>query len=157
MDSLNDLRTLSRPPLDVLGGLKKAIVDPIAKDFRDGYWTQRAVRARYPAADALLNFVPYVGIATNADDLQRSVIDSGRINPGDLAGLAVGAASTKLGLKGLSTVASGIPGRKASSVMVNGVGLPAAGYLNHYIDAQSAANQKYGNRPLHEIVKELSR
>ena len=146
------------PPLDVIGGLKEAIGSPIAKDFESAYWMQRAARAKYPAADSILNFMPYLGVATNVDDIQRNARDNGSFDPRDLAGLAVGVAATKFGLKGVNTLATGAGrARTASNVRAVGIGMPAAAYAGHYVDAQRAANEQYGDRPLIDIAKELSR
>lgn len=146
------------PPLNVWQGLKEAVVNPIVKDFQNAYWVQRAGRARYPAVDAALTFVPYVGVATNLDDLQRNAVDNGSFDIRDLGGLVLSAAATKLGAKGLSGLADGAGrARTASNVRVVGAGIPGAGYINHYIEAQDAANQKYGDRPLYEIARDLSR
>jgi hypothetical protein len=70
-------------------GFKEAIVDPIAEDWEKGYWQQRAVRARYPGADGVLNFTPVIGAVTAVDDVARDVVDTGTVSGENLAELAL--------------------------------------------------------------------
>lgn len=144
--------------LDVLGGLKEAVVDPMWSDIKDAYWLQRAARERYPAADAVLNFVPYVGAVTNADDIVQDIRGADyKATPGDAAGMALNLAATKAGVRGLSEVARDAErlGRSGGRVMAIGVGMPATGYLTHYADRQKAAEKAYGDTPLLEIARQL--
>lgn len=134
------------------------IVDRIKDGVSDAYWMQRAVRERYPAADAVLNFVPYVGAATNIDDVVQDVRSGDYSSiPSDAAGAALNVGATKLGLRGLSEVAKDAQryGRSGGKVMATGVGMPTALYVDHYLDRQKAADEQYGDTPLVDIAKQL--
>lgn len=153
-------------------GVKEAVVDPIAEDFKQAYWMQRAARTRNPKVDAALNFVPYVGVAAAADDLQHAVRE------GDKAGsvanaveVAVNPTTMKAGLRaGIKAVsddtpvvrkkfgqtyesARGFVGKKMAGAL--GLASGAGAAANYYGHAQNDANEKYGDRPLKEIAQEL--
>lgn len=141
-------------PLDVLGGLNEAIVQPLWNDAKNAYWLQRAARERYPVANTALNFVPYVGAATNVDDIVQDVRTQQPGNiPGDLGGLAVNGASTLAALKGLGTVAT------HSSKAARGIGgiasLGLFGYGNALAQEQNAAAKKYQDMSLADIAEQL--
>jgi hypothetical protein len=61
---------------NLLRGLKQEIHEPIANDIKDAYWAYRAARARYPGADGVLNFTPYLGLATAAEDIAHGFLNS---------------------------------------------------------------------------------
>lgn len=160
------------PKLDILGGLKNAIIDPIAEDFKQAYWTQRAARARYPGADAALNFVPYVGAATNLDDVAQDVRTKQYQDvPGDLAGAALNIGALKAygavaksapgAVKDAISAVSGATGGKrgnmpaAASFTGSAVATPVAAYIDHYATKQKEADAKYGDTPLRGIASQL--
>lgn len=143
------------PPLDVMKGLKEALVDPISRDWRDAYWIQRAVRERYPAGNAALDFVPWVGLAANADDMMQAE------NTGDTVGAAAGAAVTggvtaayaKGGLQAVKGVAKDAPGMAGRAAVILSTG-PLM-YLRSVLDAQSKATQQYKDTSMREIAEQL--
>lgn len=143
------------PPLDVMKGLKEALVDPISKDWEDAYWIQRALRERYPAGNAALDFVPWAGWAASADDMAQAR------NAGDIAGAVAGtainagttAAYAKGGLQAVRNATQHAPG-----MMGRGVALLSMGpfmYLRSVLDEQSKANQQYKDTSMREIAEQL--
>lgn len=143
------------PPLNVMRGLHEALVAPIAKDFENAYWIQRAARGRYPAGDAALNFVPYVGLAANVDDMAHAS------DAGDMAGAATGAAVNGslvtgyagAGMAAVKRMAQEAPGQVGRAAVLLSAG-PLA-YLRSVLDAQKAANNQYGDIPLVDLAARL--
>jgi hypothetical protein len=139
--------------------------------IEDAYWYQRGARARYPGADAVLNVTPYVGMAANLDDIQRSVRDEGTVEGGDVAGLALNAATTGAYMKGMKaapalikTIAQevkraskGKKGHGAVPMLTAGVAMAPVEYVKHYYNAQQEANAKYGDTPVSQIADDLRR
>ena len=153
-------------------GLKETIYDPIADDVERAYWQYRAARERYPAADGVLNFVPYVGAAINADDVFRDVRDGASIGEitADAAGAAVNLAL--LGKYGKAAHAVGdftkevasttkrmtknFAGEPAMySLAGTAVATPPVMYAAHYADKQQKADEKYGDASLNAVAAEI--
>lgn len=142
----------------LLTGLIDEFGKPIAEDVVKAYRMYRAARARYPAVDGVLNFVPYVGAAANADDIASDVANKQYSDiPADAIGAAVNLALAKKGFSGVASMAksaAGVAGpRTAAKVSLIGGAFPAVAYVNHYLNAQEEANKKYKNMPLSEIAK----
>jgi hypothetical protein len=167
---------------EFFSGLKEAIYEPIKEDVKDAYWVQRAARTRYPGADGIFNFLPYVGAATVADDMAQSLYQEGTIHNSDLIEAAINRSTMGLAGKGAvnsfrslgqygqnakNQVISNSKGNKtgdraqAATLVAGGIplGLVAAltpmAYYGHYANRQENANKQYGDLPLYKIAEEL--
>lgn len=143
------------PPLDVMKGLKEALVDPISRDWGDAYWIQRAARERYPAGNAALDFMPYAGIAANIDDMAQAnnAMDMAGATTGAVVNGGVTAAYAKGGLQAVKGVAKDAPGMAGKAAVLLSTG-PLM-YLRSVLDAQSKANQQYKDTSMREIAEQL--
>lgn len=153
---------LTKNPFKLLGtlltGFADAVGKPITDDMVRAYQLQRAARARYPGADGVLNFVPYVGVATNVDDIINDIAGGNYGSlPGDVASGAVGVKTTMMGAKGLLGAArmATSQGRSGGKVLLMGGGAPAMAYIDHYRKAQAEADKKYGDTPVLDIARRM--
>lgn len=138
--------------MDIWKGLQEALFNPIAKDWKNAYRMGRVARERYPASDAITNFIPYLGSVLNIDDAANNVMDSQYSDvPGDLAGLALNVGTTLSGVRGLKSMVSSLPRSRRGRAAALGFGAPTSLYLNHYMEQQKQANERFGSKSLRDI------
>lgn len=146
------------PPLDVMKELRTQLLDPLAQDWNNAYWNYQALRTRYPAADAVLDFVPYVGIANGVDDIRRSLpVGDLQGTANGAAGMAIGASTTgkyaKASVETLQELAKHAPGVAKRAAVILSAG--PMGYLDHVVESQKAANARYQDMPLADMAAQL--
>lgn len=96
-------------PVSIGKGLMQAVVQPIAEDWRQGNQAIKAVRDKYPTADALAGIHPYVAAAQTANDVMA----------GDVGGdTAMNVAQAVPMVKGLSGMAKALT--KQGGPMIGG-------------------------------------
>jgi len=64
-------------PVDILGGLKEAIVDPITNDWKQGNRAIKQVRDQHPTVDNLAGIHPYIAAAQVMNDVAAGQLDGG--------------------------------------------------------------------------------
>lgn len=141
--------------MDYLEELKKALYDPMREDWSDAYTAQRLLRERYPGTDAITNFIPYLGLATNADDAIHDVIDEKYSDlPGDLGNMAIGTGTTVGYSKGLYNLFKKLPTKATGRSGALFGGLPIASYIDYYRHKQKEADNKYGDISGLDLIKQ---
>ena len=141
--------------MDYLEELKKALYDPIKESWGDAYTAQRTLRERYPGTDAITNFIPYLGLATNADDAIHDVIDKQYSDlPGDVGNMALNTGSIVAYSNGLSNLFKQLPTKITGRAGAILGGIPIASYINYYKQKQREADNKYGNISGLDLIKQ---
>jgi len=184
---VNSLASLDQPdrvnpPPSVEPKQERSIYGAVKENLANAYWLQRAARTRYPGADGVLNFTPYVGLATAADDIGQDLYQNKHISGENLAELALNrAAMSKYGkgvvgsFKNLGKYAEKAKddtvarshgrktGHRGQGALLGSLGMPLAlaasvppvAYYQYYKGKQLEANEQYGDTPLRDIAKQL--
>lgn len=141
--------------MDYLEELKKALYDPIKESWSDAYTAQRSLRDRYPGTDAITNFIPYLGLATNTDDAIHDFSDKKYSDlPGDFGNMALNTGSTLAYTKGLHNIFKQLPSKLTGRAAALFGGLPITSYIDHYRQQQREADNLYGNMSGLDLIKQ---